>query len=142
MTKRPPTVARLPVALADSTSLTSLISSAATYRSSVRPVGTLGISPHQSGASPLTVSSFILITRSGVPIAQALRSAYTFGGGMSAGLPRAAPGSAHFAIVAISSSLNDGSLWNFWMPMFFSTYHGGMTPAFGPLLVGCLMARD
>ena len=60
---------------------------------------------------------------------------------MSAGLPRGAPLSAHFAIVAISSSLSDGSLWNCWMPMFFSTYHGGMTPAFGPMPVRCLMAR-
>jgi hypothetical protein len=25
--------------------------------------------------------------------------------------------------------------------MFFSTYHGGMTPAFGPMLVRCLIAR-
>ena len=48
---------------------------------------------------------------------------------MSAGLPRGAPLSAHLAIVAISSSLSDGSLWNFWMPMLRSTYHGGITPA-------------
>jgi hypothetical protein len=40
---------------------------------------------------------------------------------MSAGLPRGAPLSAHFAIVAISSSLSEGSCLNFWMPMFFST---------------------
>ena len=60
---------------------------------------------------------------------------------MSAGLPRGAPLSAHFASVAISSSLSDGSLWNFWIPMFFSTYHGGITPAFGPMPVRCLIAR-
>ena len=61
---------------------------------------------------------------------------------MSAGLPRGAPLSTHFAIVAISSSLSDGSLWNCWMPMFFSTYHGGMTPALGPMPgFRCLMAR-
>ena len=63
------------------------------------------------------------------------------GGGMSAGLPRGAPLSAHFPIAAISSSLSDGSFMNCWMPMFFSTYHGGMTPAFGPMLVRCLIAR-
>ena len=79
--------------------------------------------------------------RSGVPIVQARSSAYCFGGGMSAGLPRGAPLSAHFAIVAISSSLSDGSFLNFWMPMFFSTYHGGITPAFGPMPVRCLIAR-
>ena len=38
-------------------------------------------------------------------------------------------------------SLSDGSLWNCWMPMFFSTYQGGMTPAFGPMPVRCLIAR-
>ena len=43
--------------------------------------------------------------------------------------------------IAISSSLSDGSFWNCWMPMFFSTYHGGITPAFGPMPVRCLMAR-
>ena len=47
---------------------------------------------------------------------------------MSAGLPRGAPLSAHFAILAISSSLSDGSCLNFWMPMFFSTNHGGIAP--------------
>ena len=34
-----------------------------------------------------------------------------------------------------------GRSWNCWMPMFFSMYHGGMTPAFGPMPVRCLMAR-
>ena len=62
-------------------------------------------------------------------------------GGRSAGLPRGAPLSDHFAISVISSSLSDGSFWNRWMPMFFSTYHGGMTPARGPMPVRCLMAR-
>src|SRR5712691_1724683 len=37
---------------------------------------------------------------------------------MSAGLPRGAPPSAHFAILAISSSLREGSCLNFWIPMF------------------------
>ena len=74
-------------------------------------------------------------------MAHAALSMYCFGGGMSAGFPRGAPLSAHFAIVAISSSLSDGSLWNFWIPMFFSTYQGGMTPAFGPMLVRVFIAR-
>jgi hypothetical protein len=52
-------VARPPLAF-ESTSLTSLISSAATQRSSVSPVGTLGISLHQSGASPFTSISNML----------------------------------------------------------------------------------
>jgi hypothetical protein len=43
--------------------------------------------------------------------------------------------------LAISSSLSDGSPLNFWMPMFFSTNHGGITPARGPMLVRVLMAR-
>ena len=60
---------------------------------------------------------------------------------MSAGLPRGAPLSTHFAIVAISSSLSDGSSLNFWMPMFFSTNHGGMTPARAPSPVRVLIAR-
>ena len=60
---------------------------------------------------------------------------------MSAGLPRGAPLSTHRAILAISASLSDGSSWNFWMPMFRSTYHGGMTPAFGPMAVRCFIAR-
>ena len=76
-----------------------------------------------------------------MPIAHLVVSFHTRGAGMSAGLPRGAPLSAHRAIVAISSSLSDGSFLNFWMPMFFSTYHGGMTPARGPRPVRCLMAR-
>src|SRR6516162_3570755 len=61
---------------------------------------------------------------------------------MSAGLPRAATVSAHFASVAISSSLSEGSLWNCWMPMFFSTYHGCMTPALGPMAVLATALQD
>src|SRR5262245_22529223 len=59
---------------------------------------------------------------------------------MSAGLPLGAPVSAHLAILAISSSLSDGSFLKLWMPMFFSMYQGGMTPACGPIPVRCLMA--
>ena len=47
---------------------------------------------------------------------------------MSAGLPRGAPLSAHFATLAISSSLREGSCLNFWIPMFFSTKNGGIAP--------------
>ena len=60
---------------------------------------------------------------------------------MSAGLPRGAPLSAHFAILAISSSLSDGSFLNFWMPMFFSTNHGGITPRGCAGAVRVLIAR-
>ena len=35
----------------------------------------------------------------------------SMGGGMSLGLPRGAPLSAHIAILAISSRLSDGSIW-------------------------------
>src|SRR5262245_29266080 len=101
----------------------------------------LGISPHQSGASPLTTSSLLLMTRSGVPMRQTLESPHWRAGGMYAGLPHGAPVQTHLPIIAISSSLSDGSSWNFWMPMFFSTYHGGMTPAFGPMLVRILIER-
>ena len=61
---------------------------------------------------------------------------------MSAALPRGAPPSTHRAIFAISSSVSDGSCLNFWMPMFFSTNHGGITPARGPRPVRVLIARD
>ena len=47
---------------------------------------------------------------------------------MSAGLPRGAPLSAHFAILAISSSLSERSFLNFWIPMFFSMPQGGIAP--------------
>src|SRR6185436_4153200 len=108
-TKRPPTVCRpLPPV---STSLNSLISSAATYRSSVSPVGVDGISPHQSGALPFTVSSGSFTIKSGVPIVHDLPSGYCLGAGISAGFPRGAPASAHLAIIATSSSLSDGSFW-------------------------------
>src|SRR6478672_1333460 len=102
---------------------------------------TRGISPHQSGAFPFTRISGSFTTRSGSPIVQVFASAHFLGGGMSAGLPLGAPLSAHFAIFAISSSLNEGSFLKVWIPMFFSMYHGGMTPACGPMLVRFLIAR-
>ena len=46
---------------------------------------------------------------------------------MSPGFPRGAPASTHAAIVAISASFKDGSSLNFWMPMFFSMNHGGIS---------------
>jgi hypothetical protein len=63
------------------------------------------------------------------------------GFGMSAALPRGAPVSTHFAIIAISASLSDGSCLKPWMPMFFSTNHGGITPACGPIPVRVLIDR-
>ena len=87
------------------------------------------------------MSSAVFTIKSGSPIAHAFASPHWRGGGMSAGLPRGAPLSAQLAIFRISASLSDGSSWNFWMPMFFSMYHGGMTPARGPTPVRCLMER-
>ena len=85
---------------------------------------------------------FALLTiRSGVPILQVSASAHRLDGGMSAGFPRAAPLSAHLATSATSAALSDGSSLYFWMPMFCSMYHGGMTPAWGPIPVRCLIAR-
>src|SRR5262249_53999424 len=97
-------------------------------------------SPHQSGEFAFTVSEGSFTIRSGVPMVQVFASSHVRGGGMSAGLPRAAPVSAHLAILAISSSLSDGSFLKLWMPMFFSMYHGGITPACGPMPVRCLIA--
>ena len=85
--------------------------------------------------------SVVLMIRSGSPIAHFAASSQVFAGGMSAGLPIGAPLSAHWAIIAISFALSDGSSWNFWMPMFFSIYQGGITPARGPIPVRFLMER-
>lgn len=85
--------------------------------------------------------SAVLMTRSGVPICHAVSSFHTRAGGASAGLPRGAPLSAHLPIMAISASLSDGSFLKCWMPISFSTYHGGITPAFGPTLVRALIER-
>ena len=79
--------------------------------------------------------------RSGSPIDHRVLSFQTRAAGMSAGLPRGAPLSAHFAMSAISSSESDGSFLKCWMPMSFSTYHGGITPARGPTPVRALMLR-
>ena len=103
---RPPTVSRLRTA--GSTSLISLISSAATYRSSVIPTGVVSISPHQSGAVAPTVMSGSTVIRSGSPRLHAALF-QSSGAGMSAGFPSGAPLSAQAAIFAMSSSLREGS---------------------------------
>jgi hypothetical protein len=68
-----------------------------------------GNSPHQSGEFAFTRISGLSTIKSGSPACHEWPSGHVFAGGMSAGLPRGAPLSAHFAILAISSSLSDGS---------------------------------
>ena len=63
------------------------------------------------------------------------------GGGRSFGSPSGAPLSAQAAIFAISSSLNDGSFLNRWMPMSFSMNHGGITPIVSRRPVRYFIAR-
>ena len=46
-------------------------------------MGTLSISPHQSGAPALTTMSFVLTMRSGVPMFQVSKSRKLFAGGMT-----------------------------------------------------------
>ena len=87
--KSPPTVVGEPGLFC--VSLTSLISTADTYRSSVRPVSPNPALPHQSGLTAFMVTGGVGTTRSGVPIVHALPSANFSGGGMSAGLPRGVP---------------------------------------------------
>src|SRR5262249_30340015 len=121
---------------------TSRTSTDLTQRSSVTPVGTSPIEPHLSGATAGTEISGDLTMRSGSPSVQPSAPLVTgLVGGISAGLPRGAPLSAHFATFAISSSLSEISPLYFWMPMFFSTNHGGMTPACGPTEVRVFIAR-
>src|SRR5689334_905879 len=121
---------------------TSRTSTDLTQRSSVTPVGTSPMEPHLSGATAGTLISGDFTMRSGSPSVQPSPPlAVTLAGGMSAGLPRGAPLSAHFAILAISSSLSEISPLYFWMPMFFSINHGGMTPACGPTEVRAFIAR-
>ena len=103
---RPPTVSRLRAA--GSTSLISLISSAAIYRSSVLPTGVVSISPHRSGAVAPTVMSGRTVIRSGSPIVHA-EVCQSSGAGISAGFPSGVPLSAQAPIVAIASSLREGS---------------------------------
>src|SRR3989442_13010997 len=108
--------------------LTSRTSRADTYRSSVSPVGTNPSDPHLSGPTAAMVTSGDFSTRSGFPIVHPSLSSKRRGGGMSAGVPRGAPPSAHFAIFATSSSLRDGASLKFWVPIFFSMNQGGSAP--------------
>src|SRR5579864_797367 len=108
--KRPPTVLVGPVF---GMSLTSRTSTADTYRSSVRPVGMSPTSPHQSGPEAGTVTSLDLSTRSGSPMVHLSESSKLRGGGISAGLPCGDPLLVHLAILAISSSVKEGSFLNF-----------------------------
>src|SRR5919201_1377935 len=98
------------------------------------------MSPHQSGPLAGTVTSFDLRIRSGSPIVHVSESSKLSGGGMSPGLPRGAPLSAHLAIFEISSAVSGRSFLNRWMPRSFSTNHGGITPACGPTLVRIFIA--
>ena len=101
----------------------------------MRPVGTEAISPHQSGASPFISTHSVVLTRSGSPIDHLAASSRGSGGGMSAGSPCGAPPFTQASILASSRSVREGSYWYCWMPMFFSMYQGGMTPATGPMWV-------
>src|SRR5437016_12399159 len=92
---------------------------ALTYRSSVVPNGASSV-PYRSGPAAGMVNAGYFTTRSGVPIRHVLRSS-SFGiGGMSAVFPCGAPASTHLTIVAISASLDDGSLLYFWITMVLS----------------------
>src|SRR3954470_2015501 len=137
-TYRPPTVFVLSLV---GMLFTSLTSTDDPQRSSVSPVGTRPRDVHLSGPIAGIDTSGERTIKSGSPSAHPSSLARLATAGRSAWLPRGAPLSAHFPIVAISSSLSDGSYLNFWMPMFFSTNHGGMTPACGPIAVRCLIAR-
>ena len=64
-------------------------------------------------------------------------SAHSFGGGMSAGLPRGAPASAQAPMVAISSSVSEMSSLKYWTPIFFSMNQGGISRR----AVFCFIAR-
>ena len=74
---------------------------------------------------------------SGLPMCHLSTSANWRGGGMSAGLPAGAPLSTHFAMVAISASVSDGSSLNLVMPTWRSMYHGGISRA----VTFCLIDR-
>ena len=121
-------------------SVTSLISTEATYRSSVSPVGVIPIDPHQSGATAGTSTLGEEMINSGLPSRHAFASVNVSGAGMSAGLPRGAPPSTHLAIFAISSAPSDVSSLKCWMPTVLSMYHGGITSGFAPRPVRCLIA--
>src|SRR5438552_3111321 len=77
------------------------------------------------------------MTISGLPMCHLSTSLNCRGAGMSAAFPAGAPASTHFAIVAISASLSDGSSLNFVIPTCRSMYHGGISRA----AVFCLIDR-
>ena len=68
-------------------------------------------------------------------------SSNTLTGGRSAGSPSGVPLSAQAAIIATCSSLREVSCLYCWMPMFFSTYQGGMAPARSRIAVRSLILR-
>ena len=69
--------------------------------------------PYKSGPVARILYGGYCTIKSGLPIRHALTSS-SFGiGGMSAGLPCGAPASTYFTIVAMSSSLSDGSFLYF-----------------------------
>src|SRR5215213_7443144 len=94
-------------------------------------------SPNRSGPAAGTLYFGKLMTRSGSPICHACVFWNSGIAGMSAGLPRGAPASTQAAILAICSSLSDGSSLKSWMPMVLSTCHGGISR----LVVRVLIAR-
>ena len=67
--------------------------------------------------------------RSGSPAAHTTSSSNSSGGGRSAGSPSGVPSRRHASSVSISHSWRDMSSLKCWMPMSFSTYHGGIAPA-------------
>ena len=99
------------------------------------------MAPHQSGASAGTCTLGDETIRSGSPISHSSTSMKASGGGRSAGSPSGAPLSTQVAIRRISASDSDGSSLKAWMPMFFSTNQGGMTPGLSRRPVRFLMAR-
>src|SRR2546425_2013565 len=98
------------------------------YRSSFVPKDS-NRAPYRSGPAGGILNVGYFTIRSGVPIVHAVLSICLGGGGMSAGFPCGAPESTHLTMVAISASLSEGSLLNFWMPMVRSMNQGGISRA-------------
>src|SRR5881628_3699273 len=88
------------------------------------PVGASG-SGYMSGPKPSTVIGGLVTIKSGSsPNCHASPAGKTRGGGASFGSPFGAPVSTHFAMIATSSSLSDGS--GEYSPTERSKCHGGM----------------
>ena len=98
------------------------------YRSSVRGESAY-MEPNRSGPAAGTWWAGNRITRSGLPICHSEASANCRSGGMSARLPRGAPLSTHFTIVAISSSLSDGIVLELLEPDVAIDVPGGISRA-------------